>query len=501
MENTEPPKKKGNDWTDFVKDWAEKTNTTYMVAIKDPAIKQAYKDSKKTKKKLVIVDNFTKLKDDAVAMAEAIDPPADKKKAGRPSKYATDEERKEAKRLKTLASNKKKREEMSKKNKAGTMTAEEKEIWDDDTAKNVERTIEYRARQRAGAIARFTLIFNKLRDYIIDNEKEFLENFEKDPYDILYGDKNWKPTGENQERAVELFGNYDGGIYGREIDEKALTPAEIKEFNEPKIPNFESGIQKARDDIEGLKRKLSSKVSAAQRKGLERTGRETTGMMKNDPVEKRRREEKQKKEREEREDFERKREEEYRNYQKRVKEREIERGAADEKERQRRRDIGAEGRAKENRLTEMFFQRFIGSGLAGGGRGDEPPKPNNPELYAKAKEIADKKFSKPSAYKSGFIVKKYKEMGGTYSGKKPSKKGIAGWFKENWKDVAGLEYPVYRPTKRISKDTPLTPDEIDPKNLQKQIRLKQKIKGDSNLPAFKGKGRNFVSLVDNGFWG
>lgn len=483
MENTEPPKKKGNDWTDFVKDWAEKTNTTYMVAIKDPAIKQAYKDSKKTKKKLVIVDNFTKLKDDAVAMAEAIDPPAEKKKAGRPSKYATDEERKEAKRLKTLASNKKKREEMSKKNKEGTMTAEEKETWDDNTAKNVERTIEYRARQRAGAIARFTLIFNKLRDYIIDNEKEFLENFEKDPYDIRYDDKNWKPTGKNQERAVEIFGNYDGGIYGREIDEKALTPAEIKEFDEPKIPNFESGIQKARDDIEGLKRKLSSKVFAAQRKGLERRGRETRGMMEDDPFEKRKREK-------EKEDFD----EEFLARARREE-------AANERERQRRRDIGAEGRAKEDKQTEMFFQRMMGSGLAGGGRGDEPPTPDNPELYAKAKEIADKKYSKPSAYKSGFIVKKYKEMGGTYSGKKPSKKGIAGWFKEDWKDVAGLEYPVYRPTKRISKDTPLTPDEIDPKNLQKQIRLKQKIKGDSNLPAFKGKGRNFVSLVDNGFWG
>lgn len=490
MENTEPPKKKGNDWTDFVKDWAEKTNTTYMVAIKDPAIKQAYKDSKKTKKKLVIVDNFTKLKDDAVAMAEAIDPPADKKKAGRPSKYATDEERKEAKRLKTLASNKKKREEMSKKNKEGTMTAKEKENWDDDTAKNVERTIEYRARRRAGAIARFTLIFNKLRDYIIDNEKEYFENFDKDPYEISFfgdGGKNWKPTGKNQERAVEIFGKRTPSQYGREIDEKALTPAEIEEFYDPKIPNFESGIRRAKDDIEELKRKLESKVFAAQRKGFERTGRERRGMMEDDPIEKR-------KEKEAREKIEKEQREEREARERRQKEK-------DARERERRAGLTAAERAEENRLTEMFFQRFIGSGLAGGGRGDDPPKPNNPELYAKAKQIADKKFSKPSAYKSGFIVKKYKEMGGTYSGKKPSKKGIAGWFKENWKDVAGLEYPVYRPTKRISKDTPLTPDEIDPKNLQKQIRLKQKIKGDSNLPAFKGKGRNFVSLVDNGFWG
>ena len=110
MEKTELPPK-GNAWTNFVRDWAKKNNTTYMVAIKDPLVSQSYKSNKKIKKRLIIVDNFTKLKDDAVAMAEEIDPPLVRKKAGRPSKYANDEERKEAKRLKTLASNKKKREQ------------------------------------------------------------------------------------------------------------------------------------------------------------------------------------------------------------------------------------------------------------------------------------------------------------------------------------------------------------------------------------------------------
>ncbi len=109
---------------------------------------------------------------------------------------------------------------------------------------------------------------------------------------------------------------------------------------------------------------------------------------------------------------------------------------------------------------------------------------DNPDLYEKAKQIADKTYSKPSAYKSGFIVQKYKQLGGTYSGKKENK-GIGRWFKEEWKDVGKKKYPVYRPTKRVSKDTPLTPDEIDPANLKKQIALKQKIKG-KNLPAFKG---------------
>ena len=112
---------------------------------------------------------------------------------------------------------------------------------------------------------------------------------------------------------------------------------------------------------------------------------------------------------------------------------------------------------------------------------------DNPELYEKAKRIVYQEYPKHSAYRSGQLVKRYKAMGGTYSGKKENT-GLTNWFKENWKDIGGLEYPVYRPTKRVDKNTPLTPDEIDPENLLQQILLKQKYKGDKNLPAFEGKG-------------
>jgi hypothetical protein len=112
--------------------------------------------------------------------------------------------------------------------------------------------------------------------------------------------------------------------------------------------------------------------------------------------------------------------------------------------------------------------------------------PTNPVLYEKAKALADSIYDKPSAYKSGFIVKTYKEMGGEYTGKK-TKEGLARWYFENWKDVGNKVYPVYRPTKRVSAKTPLTVDEIDPINLRKQIQLKQKIKGTRNLPPFKKK--------------
>ena len=112
-------------------------------------------------------------------------------------------------------------------------------------------------------------------------------------------------------------------------------------------------------------------------------------------------------------------------------------------------------------------------------------EPLNKSLYEKVKRMADEKYAKPSAYKSGYITKTYKSLGGTYSGTK-TKEGLTAWFKEDWKNIGNMPYPVYRPTKRINKKTPLTPKEIDPKNLKKQIKLKQKIKG-KNLPPFEPK--------------
>jgi len=65
------------------------------------------------------------------------------------------------------------------------------------------------------------------------------------------------------------------------------------------------------------------------------------------------------------------------------------------------------------------------------------------------------------------------------------------WFKEKWTDVnpnkTETSYPVYRPTVRVSKKTPLTALEIDQKDLQKKAREKQKIKGTKNLDPFKKK--------------
>ena len=48
---------------------------------------------------------------------------------------------------------------------------------------------------------------------------------------------------------------------------------------------------------------------------------------------------------------------------------------------------------------------------------DVPKNVANPSLYKKARSMAKAKYDVwPSAYSSGYMVKKYKEMGGTYKG-------------------------------------------------------------------------------------
>ena len=110
----------------------------------------------------------------------------------------------------------------------------------------------------------------------------------------------------------------------------------------------------------------------------------------------------------------------------------------------------------------------------------------NPDIYQKAKEIADKTYKTHGAYKSGFLVKKYKELGGEYADDgKP--RNLERWFKEEWKDVAGLPYPVYRPTKRISEKTPLTVNEISPESLTRNAFVKQIYENRRNLSPFEGE--------------
>ena len=66
----------------------------------------------------------------------------------------------------------------------------------------------------------------------------------------------------------------------------------------------------------------------------------------------------------------------------------------------------------------------------------------NQALYDKVKLYADQIYKKPSAYKSGFIVKTYKRLGGTYSDDN-KQKPLARWYNERWQDIGNKSYPVY----------------------------------------------------------
>lgn len=114
------------------------------------------------------------------------------------------------------------------------------------------------------------------------------------------------------------------------------------------------------------------------------------------------------------------------------------------------------------------------------------------DIYEKAKKIVYDQYKKASAYRSGALVRKYKELGGRYSNEvNKSKTSLTRWFKEEWKDINPMKnktsYPVYRPTKRVTNKTPLTVEEIDKKDLIVKSKQKQKLKGSKNLKPFKSK--------------
>lgn len=113
-----------------------------------------------------------------------------------------------------------------------------------------------------------------------------------------------------------------------------------------------------------------------------------------------------------------------------------------------------------------------------------PSIPNDKELYEKTKKEIYKKYPKHSAYRSGLLVQAYKEAyekkhksKNAYSGKKNQNEGLSRWYSEEWKnDKGGIGYTskssVYRPTKRITKDTPITFSELSKQQIEKAKKEK-----------------------------
>ncbi len=105
------------------------------------------------------------------------------------------------------------------------------------------------------------------------------------------------------------------------------------------------------------------------------------------------------------------------------------------------------------------------------------PEPLNKELYEKIKKEIFYKYPKNSAYRSGLLVKKYKEAGGTYSGNKQTS-NLKRWFNEKWTNQRGeigykYKNDVYRPNIRISDKTPKTFNELSKKEIEKAKKEKK----------------------------
>lgn len=120
----------------------------------------------------------------------------------------------------------------------------------------------------------------------------------------------------------------------------------------------------------------------------------------------------------------------------------------------------------------------------------------NKTLYLKIKNNLKKSVkSWPSAYGSALLVKKYKEAGGKYKGKKTSKtSGLQRWFAEQWIDVCAYpkikkcgrpkgsyssttyqrDYPYCRPLKKITAKTPKTVKSLSKSKRESMCRKKKR---------------------------
>lgn len=110
--------------------------------------------------------------------------------------------------------------------------------------------------------------------------------------------------------------------------------------------------------------------------------------------------------------------------------------------------------------------------------------PKDNKLYEKIKKDIYKQIPTNSAYRSGLIVKKYKaeyfkkhKSTDAYIGNKKNN-GLKRWFAEKWTNQRGeIGYKkkgdIYRPTIKVSKDTPKTFNELSKKAINAAIKEKK----------------------------
>jgi hypothetical protein len=113
-------------------------------------------------------------------------------------------------------------------------------------------------------------------------------------------------------------------------------------------------------------------------------------------------------------------------------------------------------------------------------------EPRDKDLYEKVRKKIYIKYPKHSAYRSGLLVKEYKDEymkkyknDNAYIGTKKKNEGLNRWFAEEWKNQRGEvgyknKSDVYRPTKRITDKTPKTFKELSKNEITKAMKEKKK---------------------------
>ena len=127
-------------------------------------------------------------------------------------------------------------------------------------------------------------------------------------------------------------------------------------------------------------------------------------------------------------------------------------------------------------------------------------KPLDAKLYARIVREAKTRFDVwPSAYASGWVVRRYKALGGRYEGNKEDKAPLDRWFREEWVNVCELprivpcgrpkantgDYPYCRPRKRVSPATPKTAGELSASELAARCARKRQDPSKKILPEEK----------------
>ena len=141
------------------------------------------------------------------------------------------------------------------------------------------------------------------------------------------------------------------------------------------------------------------------------------------------------------------------------------------------------------------------------------------KLYDKVKRRADLKFeAKTSAYKSSWIVREYKRLGGRYRGEQKKSSGLKRWYREKWVDlnrpirnsegkIIGYKscgrsssksrdrYPLCRPSKRVNKMTPRTYKSLSKKSIMKAKKQKSIVKSSGHIKFGAGKMDKLSKLL------